>query len=98
MARQLCAKCYQMCDKGQLAKDFDTRSQFRSAALSEMNNIEEGFGRYSTNEFVRFLDYSAGSCTEVKSMTYVMMDIGYFDQDFIIELQKDSEGFDTCFN
>jgi len=90
-ARILCSKCYEMCQKGGLSKDYDTRSQFRSAALSVMNNIAEGFGRYSNKEFLRFLDFSAASCTEVKSMTYVMMDMNYFEKEFIIELQSQIE-------
>ena len=40
-----------------------------------MNNIAEGFGRYSRKDFVKFLDYSSGSTSEVKSMLYLMEDL-----------------------
>jgi len=35
-------------------KDFSTQDQIKRAALSTMNNIAEGFGRYSNKEFIRF--------------------------------------------
>lgn len=90
-ARKLTAKIYRMSKQGELAKDFDTRSQFRSAGLSIMNNIGEGFGRYSNKDFVRFLDYSSGSCTEVKSMAYLLLDLEYFPAAQIEELQNELE-------
>ncbi|WP_422356441.1 four helix bundle protein [Roseivirga pacifica] len=91
MARVLTAKAYTMSRQGELSKDYDTRSQFRSAALSVMNNIAEGFGRYSNRDFIRFLDYAAGSCTEVKSMTYLLHDLRYFPEEVIIEFQNEIE-------
>ena len=91
MARKLTAKAYRMSFEEPLSKDFDTRSQFRTAALSVMNNIAEGFGRYSDKDFIRFLDYSAASCTEVKSMTYLLLDLEYFPAEEIKEYQKQIE-------
>lgn len=90
-ARVLTVKVYSMSKHGELAKDYDTRSQFRSAGLSVMNNIAEGFGRFSNRDFIKFLDYSAASCTEVKSMTYLMLDLEYFSTEIIKELQDEIE-------
>lgn len=45
-----------------------------------MNNIAEGFGRISDKEFIRFLDFSEGSAQEVRSMTYVLIDLNYIDE------------------
>tara|TARA_R110001592_G_scaffold86524_5_gene255335 strand:- start:1549 stop:1848 length:300 start_codon:yes stop_codon:yes gene_type:complete len=80
-----------MSNQGQLAKDFDTRSQFKRAGLSIMNNIAEGFGRFSPKDFIKFLDYAAASCTEVKSMTYLMLDLSYFPAEDIESLQNQTE-------
>lgn len=55
-ARVLVKEIYLLSENGKLEKDFDTRSQLRRAALSVMNNIAEGFGRYSNKEFIRYLD------------------------------------------
>ncbi len=91
LARKLTHRVYIMADEGKLARDFDTKSQFKSAGLSVMNNIAEGFGRYSDKDFLRFLDYSAASCTEVKSMSYLLLDMEYFSIDVIESLQSQVE-------
>ncbi len=76
-ARGLVKEVYILCRKGELSKDFETKSQFKRAALSTMNNIAEGFGRFSEADFIRFLDYAQSSALEVQSMTYVLQDIEY---------------------
>ena len=91
LARKLTFKVYHMSREGELSKDFDTKSQFKRAGLSVMNNIAEGFGRFSDKEFLRFLDFSVASCIEVKSMSYVMLDVGYFSKEFIEEFQNQIE-------
>ena len=59
----------------EVRKEYELKGQLKKASLSIMNNIAEGFGRYSRNDFVRFLDYSSGSSSEVKSMLYLMEDL-----------------------
>ncbi|WP_333818802.1 four helix bundle protein [Ohtaekwangia sp.] len=78
-ARELVKEVYTMSDEGKLAGDFDTRSQLRKAALSTMNNIAEGFGRYSRKDFIRFLDTVQSSALKVQSMLYVLSDLHYLE-------------------
>jgi four helix bundle protein len=91
LARKLTLSVYTMSKEGELAKDFDTKSQFKRAGLSVMNNIAEGFGRYSDKEFLRFLDFSVASCIEVKSMSYVLLDVEYFSNETIKTFQNEIE-------
>lgn len=91
LARELVRLVYQACDEGKLAKDFETRDQIKSAALSSMNNIAEGFGRYSTKEFIRFLDFSQSSSIEVKSITYTLEDMKYLSLNKIIQIRDKAE-------
>ena len=45
-----------------------------------MDNIAEGFDAGGNNEFVRFLNYSKRSCSEVQSQLYRVFDRHYSDQ------------------
>lgn len=84
-SRQLVNLVYKVSDKGKFKTDFDLRSQFRRAAVSSMNNIAEGFSRYSQKEFIRFLDIYSSSSGEVKSMLYLLEDLEYASSE---ELEK----------
>ena len=52
-ARKFVKIVYELTGEGPIAKDFDMRSQMRRAAISTMNNIAEGFGRFSRKEFIK---------------------------------------------
>lgn len=62
-------------------RDYDFKSQINRAAISIMNNIAEGFERNKNTDdrkqFKNFLNYSYGSCGEVRSMLYMAEDLGY---------------------
>ncbi|RYF78529.1 MAG: four helix bundle protein [Cytophagaceae bacterium] len=66
-------------------RDFGFKDQVCRAAVSISNNISEGFDRGSDAELIRFLNISRASGNEVKSMSYLALQIGYITQD-----QKDS--------
>ena len=76
-SRELVRLVYKISEKGKMKTDFDLKSQFRRAAVSSMNNIAEGFSRFSQKEFIRFLDISSSSAGEVKSMLYILEDLEY---------------------
>ncbi len=69
------------------SKDFGFRDQICRASLSISNNIAEGFDRDSKKEFIRFLYYAKGSCSEVKSMLYLGERLSYLNKDQRHELQ-----------
>jgi four helix bundle protein len=86
-ARELVKEIYIICEEGKLSRDFDTKSQIKRAALSIMNNIAEGFGKYSTKEFIRYLDTAHNSASEVKSIVYVLIDLNYLEETKAKEIQ-----------
>jgi four helix bundle protein len=49
--------------------------------VSISNNIAEGFDRRTSKEFARFLDIARGSCSEVKSMLYLALRLGYINKE-----------------
>ena len=76
-ARKMVKEVFLISETGKLSKDFETRSQFKQAALSSMNNIAEGFGRYHQKDSLRFYDISQSSTLEVLSMLYTLVDVNY---------------------
>lgn len=62
-------------------RDFVFRNQITGAGISIMNNISEGFCRYSDAEFRQFLNISKGSAGEVKNMYYIAEDQTYLSQE-----------------
>jgi four helix bundle protein len=86
-ARNLVKEIYLISEFGKLSRDFDTKSQLKRAALSTMNNIAEGFGKFSSREFIRYLDTANNSASEVKSILYVLSDLEYLDTEKVREIQ-----------
>ncbi|MDO5979143.1 four helix bundle protein [Flavivirga spongiicola] len=50
-----------------LSNDYKLREQLNGSSGSIMDNIAEGFGRGGNKEFIMFLGFSRGSCSESKS-------------------------------
>ena len=88
VSRQLVNEIYRVAEVGSLSKDYDTKSQIKRAALSTMNNIAEGFGKFSNKEFIRYLDTAQSSACEVKSILYVLLDMKYLNQEKVNNLQQ----------
>ena len=61
-------------------KDYSFRDQVQKAAISIMSNIAEGFDRGSNKEYIQFLTIARGSTSEVRSLAYAAMDIGYVEE------------------
>jgi four helix bundle protein len=58
-------------------KDYGFRDQITRSGLSVPSNIAEGFERKSKKEFLVYLKYALGSCGELRTQTYIGMEIGY---------------------
>ena len=60
-------------------KDFGFRDQLTRAGLSVPSNIAEGMERTSDKEKCRFLDIAKSSCAELRTQTYIGIDIEYIE-------------------
>lgn len=56
---------------------FNLVSQLNRAAVSIPSNISEGAGRGSNKEFVQFLNYASGSCSEVFTQLLISNRLGF---------------------
>jgi four helix bundle protein len=80
LSRELDKKIFSLTEKEKFSKDFGMRNQIRDASGSIMDNIAEGFGRGGNREFVNFLTYSIGSCSETQSQLYRALDRNYINE------------------
>ena len=62
-------------------KDFNFKDQIQRASVSIMNNIAEGFERYTNKEFKNFLYIAKGSCGEVRSMLNLSLKLNYVTEE-----------------
>ena len=90
-SKELTLLVFAIATKLDVQKEFELKSQLKRATLSTMNNIAEGFGRYSDKDFIRFLDYASASATEVKSMIYLLDALGNISQKEAREIHKSAD-------
>ena len=76
-ARCLTKEIYRLTSGPKFSKDYSLCGQIKSAAVSVMSNIAEGFERAGNQEFCQFLYVAKGSCGEVRAQLYVAVDQGY---------------------
>lgn len=80
-AKDLVMLTYRICDSEFFKHEYFAKDQLKRAALSSMNNIAEGFGRFSNKEFIRFLNISTASLDEVHSMILLYAELEYISSD-----------------
>ncbi len=61
-------------------------SQIRRCAISIPSNISEGYGRNSTNDYIRFLQISMGSIFEIQTQLEIAKNLGYLNQTKFLEI------------
>jgi four helix bundle protein len=76
-ARELTRRIYEVTRGAGFERDFRLVDQIRSASVSVMSNLAEGFERGSTADFLRFVYMAKGSAAEVRSQLQVAVDVGY---------------------
>ena len=84
-ARTLAKEIYSLCRRDTLSRDFGLCDQLRTAAISVMNNIAEGWESIHPAEKRQAYNYARRSCGEVRSMSYALL-----DNQFINEIEQQS--------
>ena len=84
-SRELVREIY---EQFKAVRDYGFKDQIQRAAVSVMCNIAEGFDRGSNKEFIQFLVISRGSVSEVKSLSYSALDLGYINNKVFAEISE----------
>lgn len=79
-------------------KDYGFKDQIQRASISVMSNIAEGFDRGSNKEFIQFLVIARASLSEVKSLAYAGLDIGYFTPELFETITKNCTNLSNMIN
>ncbi len=79
-AMDLVEACYRLSATLPADERFGLTSQIRRAATSIPANIAEGFGRWNTREFGRFLAISCGSLRELETHVIITQRLGYVSE------------------
>jgi four helix bundle protein len=75
-AMDLVIECYRLTQRFPANEQYGLTSQIRRAAVSVPANIAEGFGRWYSKEFVRFLLTTNGSLKEVETHLLISDKLG----------------------
>jgi len=77
-AMALVTEVYRISKKIPMSEIYGLTSQMRRCAVSIPSNIAEGYGRHSTNDYVRFLQIASGSLYELQTQVEISVNLGYF--------------------
>lgn len=83
LAREQAREIYKLTQTGVFAKDFELKNQINASAGSSMDNIAEGFERFTNKEFGQFLIIAKGSNGEVQSQLYRAFDRQYISENIL---------------
>lgn len=90
-SRLFCTEIYAITASFPSEEKFGLTNQLRRASVSIPSNIAEGSSRNSNKDFARFLEIAIGSAYEVETQLLISSDLGFINQENIIDLTNTLE-------
>ena len=79
----LTKKVFELLSDKNFDKEFGFKDQMKRAVISITNNIAEGSEYNNNKQFIRYLQYSKGSCAEVRNMLILSKELGLCEEENI---------------
>ena len=77
---ELVTEIYRLSKKFPNDETYGITAQIRRCAVSIPSNIAEGYGRSSTQDYIRFLRIASGSLYELQTLLEISLNIGYLNK------------------
>ena len=87
----LFVRCYELTNNFPQSELYGLTSQVRRSAVSVASNIAEGYGRQSTNEYIRFLHISLGSLRELDTQLIIAQRVKLANNELFIPMLNEVE-------
>ncbi|AFN75919.1 Ribosomal protein S23 [Melioribacter roseus P3M-2] len=91
-AHQLVLNIYELTKSFPKDEKFRITEQLLRAVISIPTNIAEGFGRYTTKDYIKFLTIARGSVSEVVYLLLLTKDLNYISktdyENYLQELEE----------
>ncbi len=85
MSIDLVAEVYKVTKTFPKNEEYGITSQMRRSAVSVPSNISEGAGRDSKKEYIRFLNISIGSLSELETQMIIAQRLKYINNSIIFD-------------
>ena len=79
-AMALVTEIYEISKTFPQVEAYGLTSPLRRCAVSIPSNMAEGYGRHSTQDYLRFLQIAAGSLYELQTQVEISRNLGYLDR------------------
>ena len=84
----LVTKIYKLSHDFPAFEVYGLTSQIRRCAVSIPSNIAEGYGRRSTQEYIRFLQIASGSLFELQTQLQISLNLKYIGKVEFVNVEK----------
>ena len=97
-AMQLVTDIYFITRKFPEYEIYGLTSQLRRCAVSLPSNIAEGYGRKSTNDYIRFLKIARGSLFEIQTQLEISLNLEYITKKTYNHIDEQSKEIERMLN